>query len=309
MDKKQVGDAKGYDQTGKYLSDHDPIGFLRLIGAIESEENVTIEIVERELITPSRAVDRLYRVTDARGTRLTHGEIQTRWKGAVPPRVADYGARIYLLTGELVESYVLLLTNNPAPPHDPPAAEIRVGDLFISKGYRLIKLWELDASEWLASQRPYLLPFVPLMRGGEAHLADVANTLCRLPDEHQRKELSAYFAIIGGLRYDRNIISDVLKEATMLIPREDLRESSVVQGWLEEGREEGRASAVYEMVRRAANRYFPNLVIGPDLERITNLDALEDLCLTMHTLPDAESLRARLAELIPPAQPVNGSTY
>jgi len=95
----------------------------------------------------------------------------------------------------------------------------------------------------------------------------------------------------------------------MLIPIEDLRESSFAQAWLAEGREEGRTSTIYEMVRRAANRYFPNLTIGPELERITNLDALEDLCLTMHALPDAESLRARLAEMIPPAQPVNGSTY
>lgn len=257
-------------------------------------------------------MDRLYRVTDARGTRLTHGEIQTRWKGAVPPRVADYGARIYLLTGEMVESYVLLLTHDSALPADPPPAVIRVGDLFISKSYRLIKIWELDAEEWLASQRPYLLPFVPLMRGGEAHLTQVATELSQLSDEDQRLELSAYFAIIGGLRYDRDIINGILKEANMLIPREDLRESSVLQGWLEEereeGREEGRTSTIYEMVRRAANRYFPNLTIGPELERITNLDALEDLCLTMHTLSDAESLRARLAEMIPPAQPVNGST-
>jgi hypothetical protein len=99
-----VGKTKGYDQAGKHLGDHDPIGFLQLLGAIGADEEVEVEIIERELITPARAVDGLYRVSSAERSRLVHGEIQARWKGAVPPRVADYGARIHLLTGEQVES-------------------------------------------------------------------------------------------------------------------------------------------------------------------------------------------------------------
>jgi hypothetical protein len=63
------------------------------------------------------------------------------------------------------------------------------------------------------------------------------------------------------------------------------------------------------MVRRAVRLYFPNLTLGSELERITNLDALEDLCLTMHTVPDADTLRARLADLLPPPKPLNGLAH
>jgi predicted transposase YdaD len=176
----------------------------------------------------------------------------------------------------------------------------------ILKGYRLVRLWELDAAKWFASERPFLLPYIPLMRGGEQHLTAIAQALSQLPDEDQRKDLSAYFAIMGGLRYDRTVLRQLLQEALMQIPMEDFRQSSIVQAWLEEGREEGaakgRAAAVYEMVRRAAARTFPPLQIGSELESITNLEALEDLCLTMHELPDAATLQARLLELMPSNQ-------
>jgi hypothetical protein len=322
----EVSNRKGYDQAGKHLGDQDPVGFLQLLGAIRVGEDVEVEVIERELITPARAVDGLYRVRTAECARLIHGEIQAHWKGAVPPRIADYGARIHLLTGEQVESYVLVLTNDPAPPRVPPPAEIRSGDLVILKGYHLVRLWELDADEWLATERPYLMPYIPLMRGGEPHLVAAAQVLSKIPDEEQRQTLSAYFAILGGLRYDRDILRSILKEALMQIPMEDFRRSSIVQAWLEEGlekgleeglekgleeglekglekgRQEGRAAAVYEMVRRAAARSFPTVQIGSELEAITNLEALEDLCLTMHELPDAAALQARLLDLMPSNQ-------
>ena len=313
-----AGKSKVYDQAGKFLSDHDPVGFLRLLGAIRSDENVTVEILERELVTPARAVDQLFRVTDERGSRLVHGEVQTHWKGAVPSRVADYGARIYLLTGESVESYVLVLLNDSAAPSAPPAAEIRAGDLYISKGYRLIRLWELDAGEWLAVGHPYLCPLLPLMHDSENYLTAAIKNILTLPDEHQRAELTAYFAIMSGLRYDRRVIEIILKETVMHIPLELMQASSIGRAWLEqwredgleegrekgreEGREEGRADAVREMVRRAAARYLPGFEIGPELERIADLEALEDLCLTMHELPDAVALQARLAALQPSAE-------
>ena len=51
----EVSQRKGYDQAGKHLSDHDPVGFLRLLGAITTEDEVEVEVLERELITAARS--------------------------------------------------------------------------------------------------------------------------------------------------------------------------------------------------------------------------------------------------------------
>jgi hypothetical protein len=41
------------------------------------------------------------------------------------------------------------------------------------------------------------------------------------------------------------------------------------------------------------------------LESITDLEALEELCLSMHELPDASALQARLLELMPTDERAN----
>jgi hypothetical protein len=92
----EVRRAKGYDQSCKYLSDHDPADFLALVGAITLDEPVEIERIERELVTPARAVDQLFCLRTTAGTRLAHLEVNTRWRDNLPARVADYAVRIWL---------------------------------------------------------------------------------------------------------------------------------------------------------------------------------------------------------------------
>jgi hypothetical protein len=39
--------------------------------------------------------------------------------------------------------------------------------------------------------------------------------------------------------------------------------------------------------------------LGAEVERIAEVNALEELCLTMHELPDAAALQERLKSLLP----------
>jgi predicted transposase YdaD len=128
---------------------------------------------------------------------------------------------------------VLILLPDQAPPASPPPALIQVGDLEIRKGYRLILLWELDGREWLASGHPYVWPLIPLMRGGEAELRASIQAVGSLPEEEERRELAAYLSILGGLRYDRGLIHELLAEETKMIPLQELESSSVYQDIVE----------------------------------------------------------------------------
>lgn len=132
------------------------------------------------------------------------------------------------------------LIPDPPPPLVPPAGLIQSGDMVIHKGYHLILLWELDAREWLECGRPNILPFVPLMRGGEAELRASVQAIVALPDEGQRKELGAYLSIVSGLRYDQGDIHQILGEAFMSIELEDLESSSIYQYIVEKTEARGR---------------------------------------------------------------------
>jgi hypothetical protein len=52
------------------------------------------------------------------------------------------------------------------------------------------------------------------------------------------------------------------------------------------------------MLRKLAAKRFPDLQLGDEVDRIHDPDALERLCLEVSDLPDAESLKRRIDELV-----------
>ncbi|MGH9835542.1 MAG: hypothetical protein ACRD9Y_21180 [Blastocatellia bacterium] len=83
-----------------------------------------------------------------------------------------------------------------------------------------------------------------------------------------------------------------------MIPLEQLKESSWYQFVVEEGRDEGRLETARKMLRMLAAKRFPSLKLGEEVDRIHDLDALERLGLEVYDLPDAETLKRRIAELV-----------
>lgn len=89
-------------------------------------------------------------------------------------------------------------------------------------------------------------------------------------------------------------LSHILKETPFY---QFIREEGFKEGY-EGGYEEGERRVLIEMFRKLAAKYFPDLEIGEELERVRDLVALEQLCLDLYQIPNADALRARLAELI-----------
>jgi predicted transposase YdaD len=86
----------------------------------------------------------------------------------------------------------------------------------------------------------------------------------------------------------------------LMIPMHILKESSFYQMAVDEGREEGLEkglSKLMDLFRQLAARRFPGVEFGPEVERVRDLDVLEQLCLDLDWIQDEQALRARLAEL------------
>lgn len=122
-----------------------------------------------------------------------------------------------------------------------------------------------------------------MMRGGEEELRASIRAVSQLSEEEERRELAANLSSIGGLRYDRHVIDQLLGEIVMNISIHEFSDSSIYQEiaavaqarGLEEGLEIGRAETLHEMLRHAAARRFPGLTLSPEIERSTDLTALE----------------------------------
>jgi hypothetical protein len=175
----------------------------------------------------------------------------------------------------------------------PSKGVIDAGDIQIKVRYRLIKLWEISARRALTMNRESLLPFIPLMRGGLEELEISAQRLAQVPDVSRRSEMGLHFLMLGGLRYNRIDLLELIGRKSM-ITLEQLKESSFYQFILEEG----ELKSTREMLRMLAAKRFSGLKLGEEVDQIHNLNALQRLCLEVSDLPDAETLKQQIDDLV-----------
>jgi predicted transposase YdaD len=143
------------------------------------------------------------------------------------------------------------------------------------------------------------------MRGGQAELEVGAQRLGAVSDERRQQELSLHFLVLGGLRYNREDLLDLIGRKGM-IPLDQLRESSFYQLIAEEGLKEGReqglqqgkAEEAAEILRLLIAKRFPKLDVASEIGRIRDVTFLQQLCLEVVDLPDAAALQRRLAEIL-----------
>src|SRR5581483_9643404 len=231
--------TKPYDQAFKFLAEQDPEALLRLLGAIEPGEQVTIELLPREISIPALLPDQPYLVRSARGERVVHVEAWIRWSTDIANRMAEYGPLHWFKYRLPVDSYVIVLLPEKLPRRPPRSGVIEAGGVRLETRFHLIRLWRLPAQETLRSNHPALLPFVPLMKGGRTELEVAAAKLREIVEERARLEVAQHLAMLGTLRYNLLDILELVGRRGM-IPLEQLRESSFYQFILAEGREEGR---------------------------------------------------------------------
>ena len=322
-------DQKPYDSAFKSLADEDAEALLRLIGA--APPDAAIRPLPREISAPALAADQPYEVITATERYIAHLEAQTRWAVDVPDRIVGYEAVFWVNKRLPVRSYVLVFIPDGMPDNPPSRCVIRAGDLTLISEFTIVKLWELPAEDALAQNNPNLLPFIPLMDGGGERLEQCARALGQIENEFRQREFSLHFVSLGGLRYNRDDLINLLGRTTMRLDhilretpyiqdimaearaearaeahqqiaeaRQKEREEGLKEGLKEgreEGREEGQHQAVIELLLYAIGKRFPGPDFKAEVERVLNTDALKRLFLDLDQIPDAEALRARLAEL------------
>ncbi len=296
---------KPFDQAFKYLAEQDAESLLILLGCIRPNERVRIEPVRLELSVSTILPDQAYLVTNRRGRRILHPEAQTQWKKNLLTRIPDYQARFWMAYHLPVHTYVLLLTPDGLPKNLPDCGLVQAGDLEIRANFTLEKVYEMSAPEIIALNRVNLLPFVPLMENSREVLEVSVRRLREIKDEQKRRDLGLHFLTLGGLRYNREDLLDLIVERGM-IPFKEFRRSSFYQMILDEGREEGRTEGETKgEIKGAAKTLllliksrFPKLRVNQQIKRIQDAKTLENLSVELLKMKDGETLKRRLAEIL-----------
>jgi predicted transposase/invertase (TIGR01784 family) len=264
------------DNLCKRLAEEYPEQFARWLFGASGKVKVEKTELSRE---PIRADSVIFSHDE---DETLHAEFQTTMKSDVPVplRLLDYyvGLKRQNPSRRVRQVLVVLKQTGEEIPD-------RYEDEMTVHRYQVVRVWEQNPAELMKHEG--LLPLATLCRAesGEKLLHEVAVQINRIESREQRRETLNWSRVLAGLRYDKNLIYQILKESDMLeesVVYQDILQKGRRRG-LQEGRQEGRQEGAEEEARKVAMRLLElrfgklSRTIQRQIERLV-VEQLEALC-------------------------------
>ncbi|AFY48765.1 hypothetical protein Nos7524_2952 [Nostoc sp. PCC 7524] len=266
-----------YDNACKYLAEQYPEEFVRWLLGVDAQQ---IEVLKTELtLEPIRADSVTFLRT---ANRILHIEFQTLATSNPPLnfRMLDYSVRLKRQYRYSVAQVVIFLQETT---NEVAFTEEYRDDTTIHR-YQVIRLWEQDSALFL--DNPALLPLATLTRTNSplGLLSQVAEQVATISDREQRQNIAGCTEILAGLRFEKDLIRQLLREDIM-------RESVIYQDILQKGIKQGEESLILRMLNRRFGEIGVSLI-----EKIRGLSAeqLEDLGEALFDFSDVADLEVWL---------------
>jgi len=260
-----------YDLTLRHLAQEFPhdIAFLSLGIKVDEIENLNPDLPAIE-----QHADWLAKAKLGREIALIQGEFQSNYRAHKRRRMLSYRVKatdVHLLP---VLSVMILLTKKgyPGRGHN-VLKESAFGHLQLAFQWHEVRLWELDPEVMLKEGGVGLIPLVPLMKGrGKQPLAKALAAASRVSDNLLRADVLTAVAVIGSLRYSRDLIKQLIRSDAM-------KESPIYQEILQEGRAEGRMEGARRIIGRTLRSRFTTIPaqVRTRLGKVRSLERLEEL--------------------------------
>ncbi len=231
-----------FDNVCKILAEKYPRDFANWL---LPEEVQQIKVLKTELsIEPIRADSVIFLQTE---NRILHLEFQTTTKSAtpIPLRMLDYFVRLVRQYNLPITQVVIFLQET--------SNEIAFTEAYVDEmtnhRYRVIRMWEQDSGLFLNNLA--LLPLAPLTHTKSAPelLSQVATEIAKIADVEAKQNTAAYTEILAGLRFEKNLIRQLLSEDIM-------QESVIYQDIFQKGEQKGELKEAFRFLNRQLNRRF-----------------------------------------------------
>ncbi len=253
-----------YDNLCKRLAEESPATFARwLLGTNPG----TIQVLKTELSLEPISADAITFLQTSE--QILHLEFQTQptSEPPLPLRMLDYWVRLYRKYRRPIQQFIIFLQAT--------TSEVVFTEEFVTETtrhrYRVVRMWEQNPAIFLNDRA--LLPLAPLAETNspETLLTQVATEVAKIEAIEQRRNVLAAVQIIAGLRYDKTLIQQLLREDIMResVIYQDILQQGVRQG-VQQGREEGRGEGEASLIIRQLTRRFGEL--SPEvIQRIRSL--------------------------------------
>jgi predicted transposase YdaD len=200
----------------------------------------------------ARYSDSLLQLSGPQGRFLALTELQFQYKPNIPKRVMAYAA----LAREKYDMDVFVTVVYFMPPPEDVTLTNSYHQEFLGQvarqDFQLIKLWELDANNALATNNPILLPFVPLMRNGNTQqMVQTCAQRLRQQPEHA-DELETFLAVLASYVLDKDLLNQLVRWDMDIVYKSPILEEILSENYrrgYQQG-SEAASKAVREEVRK-----------------------------------------------------------
>ncbi len=274
-----------HDQFFKTLAEADPRGLLDMLGILPLDREAEVSPLDREMVRDPVLIDQGFVIHESHADWIAHIEAFSDIADEDWERVLWYAAELTVRTRLPVRSTVLLMLEQYAPKFAPLRCEVRRGGFVASLEIQTVRIWEVPASRLLQTGRPRLLTWVPMTQASEEDWLEAGRKIAWTGDGL----LSETFQVLGEMRYGKSIWEEFLERKGLKMIRTEIlrKHSPTVQGWFEEGRQEGRLELARDLLRETVQSRFPSLL--GYLPADASLDDVEALRKTIHAVMSAQT--------------------
>jgi predicted transposase YdaD len=258
------------DATSKHMVRARPADWIALSGL---PPGTSLEVVDTDLSTVSRAADKLIRVLGPQ-PYVAHVEFQSGYDPRLDRRVLVYNVLAEDRLDMNVFSVVFLL--RPETLGTGVTGRVRrewTKDHRLEFAYKLVKAWEIPVESLLTGG----LGTLPLSPISQVHEAELTGVIERMKERFDRevgaeeaKELWTATRILMGLRWPPKLVGQLLRGVYGM--KESATYQEIVQEGIQQGIEKGRAAEARRYLLHRGSK-----VIGaPDSSILVALEAIND---------------------------------
>jgi predicted transposase YdaD len=287
--------AKPADVSTKRLISLAPNNWVKWVTQIP--DVVAGEILNSEFQWISRESDVLIRVESKEyGKFLVLNELQLRYKPEMPRRMRAYA-------GLAEEKYklptypVLINILKTGDAEIPTRYESNLAGLEVRQDYRVINLWEVDVKIALEQPLPSLLPFVPILKGGEDE-SIIREALRLLQADEQLNQLETVLAFFATFVLDSSLVQEIMRW-DMTVLRESPWYQEILQQGEQQGEQKGEKKDRLSSIELCLEVKFGNegLKFMPKISEISDLETLKTIQRSILTVESLEELKHILQNL------------
>jgi predicted transposase YdaD len=281
--------AKPADVSTKRLISLAPNNWVKWVTQIP--DVVAGEILNSEFQWISRESDVLIRAESKEyGEFMVLNELQLRYKSELPRRMRAYA-------GLAEEKYklptypVLINILKTGDAEIPTRFESNLAGLEVRQDYRVINLWEVDVKIALEQPLPSLLPFVPILKGGEDE-SIIREALRLLQADEQLNQLETVLAFFATFVLDSSLVQEIMRW-DMTVLRESPWYQEILQQGEQQGEQKGEKKDRLSSIELCLEVKFGNegLKFMPKISEISDLETLKTIQRSILTVESLEELK------------------